>query len=94
VRAAAAQPVAALARELVAGAVPGLSPDAVRVVETPRARPAAPPSFARVGPIVVQKDSEMLLKSWLGGALLLQMLLAAAVLRPLLQRRKRGREQG
>jgi type III secretory pathway lipoprotein EscJ len=79
------------ARELVAGAVPGLVPAAVRVVETVRAPAASPnPQFARVGPITVTRASAATLKAWLVAGLVLQMLLAAALLRPLLRRRRRG----
>ncbi|HKP61302.1 MAG TPA: hypothetical protein VJV78_31455 [Polyangiales bacterium] len=79
------------ARELVAGAVPGLTPAAVRVVETVRAASAVPaPSFARVGPITVTQASAPALRAWLGAGLLLQMLLAGAVLRPLLRRKARA----
>jgi type III secretion protein J len=75
--------------ELIAGAVPGLAPNAVRVVETIAPPTAAPkPQFARFGPVVVTRDSARTLKLWIAVALLLHMLLAAAVLRPLLRRRK------
>jgi type III secretory pathway lipoprotein EscJ len=77
------------ARELVAGAVPGLSPAAVRVVETVRAPGPSPgPQFARIGPITVTQASAPALKTWLAAGLLLQMLLAAALLRPLLRRQR------
>jgi type III secretory pathway lipoprotein EscJ len=79
---------AAAASELVAGAVPGLSPKGVRVVETVAQPTAAPaPRFARIGPVVVTRDSANTLKAWMMASLLLHMLLAVAVLRPLLRRR-------
>lgn len=74
--------------ELVAGAVPGLSPTAVRVVETPLQPSAAPtPGFSRIGPVVVTRDSANTLKVWLAASLVLHILLAAALLRPLVRRR-------
>jgi type III secretory pathway lipoprotein EscJ len=77
------------ARELVAGAVPGLAPAAVRVVETVRAPGASPgPQFARIGPITVTQASAPALRAWLAAGLVLQMLLAAALLRPLLRRQR------
>jgi type III secretory pathway lipoprotein EscJ len=89
VRTASAGSQAQTARELVAGAVPGLAPIAVRVVETQRAPAASPdPKFARVGPITVTQASAPTLRAWLAAGLLLQMLLAAALLRPLLRRRR------
>jgi type III secretory pathway lipoprotein EscJ len=87
VRTEARSPLTSAATELVAGAVPGLSPQAVRVVETlqpPTA--AAKPDFARFGPVVVTRDSASTLKRWLAASLVLHMLLAAALLRPLLRR--------
>jgi type III secretory pathway lipoprotein EscJ len=93
VRSASTDSQAQPARELVAGAVPGLAPAAVRVVETVRAPAAAPrPQFARVGPVTVTQASAPTLRAWLAAALLLQMLLAAALLRPLLRRKRRDRE--
>jgi type III secretion protein J len=83
----------AAARELVAGAVPGLSPSAVRVIET-RLQPsaAAELKLSRIGAVVVTRKSAGILKWWLAGALGIDMVLAAALLRPLWRRRKRESE--
>jgi type III secretion protein J len=88
VRAKDSESVAAPASELIAGAVPGLSAKSVRIVET-IARPAAAPEprFTRFGSVVVTRDSASALKWWIAASLLLNMLLAAAILRPLVKRR-------
>jgi type III secretion protein J len=79
------------ATELVAGAIPGLSASAVRVVEsTLQPTAAATPQFARFGPVVVTRDSASTLKAWLAASLLLHILLAAALLRPLVRRRAKA----
>lgn len=89
VRARAAPELVEQARELVAGAVPGLAVAAVRVVQTQRAEPApAPPQFARIGPITVARSSAGMLRAWLIGSLLVHIGLASALLLPLV--RKRG----
>jgi type III secretion protein J len=83
------------AAELVAGAVPGLSSAAVRVVESllqPTA--AAAPRFARVGPVVVTRDTASTLKAWLAASLGLHIVLAAALLRPLVRRRPKSNRTG
>ena len=69
--------------ELVAGAVPGLTPSQVRIVETTRPQAPPRPKLARLGPIVVAQSSLGTLRTWLGVALLVQIVLALAVLRPL-----------
>jgi type III secretory pathway lipoprotein EscJ len=79
------------ATELVAGAIPGLSPSAVRVVEsTLQPMAAATPQLARIGPVMVTRDSASTLKAWLAASLLLHIFLAAALLRPLVRRRARA----
>jgi type III secretion protein J len=79
------------ANELVAGSVAGLSPSTVRVIET-RLQPsaAAEPKFSRIGSVVVTRESASTLKWWLAGSLGLDMLLAAALLRPIWRGRKRA----
>jgi type III secretion protein J len=91
VRAKDSVPVAAAASELIAGAVPGLAAKSVRVVETIAKPSAAPePQFTRFGPVVVTRQSAAALKGWMAASLLLNMLLAAAILRPLVRRRSAG----
>jgi type III secretion protein J len=83
------------AAELVAGAVPGLAPAAVRVVESLLQPPAAAaPRFARVGPVVVTRDTASTLKAWLAASLGLHIVLAAALLRPLVRRRTKSSRTG
>lgn len=92
VRSEGATPLTGAATEIVAGAVPGLSPKAVRVVETAlQPTAAAKPDFTRFGSVVVTRDSASTLKAWMASSLLLHMLLAAALLRPLLRRRSKPR---
>jgi type III secretion protein J len=75
-------------RELIAGALPTLLPSEVRVVESIAPPTTAPtPQFARFGPVVVTRDSANALKLWIAGSLLVNILLAAAVLRPFVKRR-------
>jgi type III secretion protein J len=89
VRAKESNSVAAAATELIAGAVPGLAPSAVRVVETIAQPSAAPkPQFTRLGPVVVTRDTASTLKWWIAASLVLNMLLAVVILRPLLRRPK------
>jgi type III secretion protein J len=64
-------------QRLVAGAVPGLEPDHVSVVETPSATPSRPPEreLSRFGPITVTRSSMLPLRLMVGGAVLLNVLL-------------------
>jgi type III secretory pathway lipoprotein EscJ len=95
VRARESASVAAAASELIAGAVPGLSPKSVRVVETILQPSAAPrPQFTRFGPVVVTRDSAGALKWWIAASLVLNMLLAVALLRPLLRRQRSAAGEG
>ena len=69
-------------KALVAGAVDGMTAENVAVVGVPG--PATPEptasSLVRVGPISVTRGSAFALKAMLGGALLLNLLLAAALI--------------
>ncbi len=64
-------------QRLVAGAVPGLDPDHVSVVETQSATPARPAGreLSRLGPITVTRASMLPLRLIVGGAVLLNVLL-------------------
>jgi type III secretion protein J len=92
VRTASGAPVAAAAKELVAGATAGLAPSDVRVVETvQKATAAREARFARVGPVVVNQESLGALRLWIAVSLLVHIALAAALLRPLLRRRAKAK---
>jgi type III secretion protein J len=69
-------------QRLVAGAVPGLEPQAVSVVASTAAAVARPADreLRRVGPITVTRASLSPLRAVAGGAVLLNLLLLAAVL--------------
>ena len=70
----------AAVRVLVAGAVDGLSPDRVSVLQALSDSGAPPkPSWVRVGPISVTRASTFALKALLGGALALDLLLAVTL---------------
>ncbi|HKY36673.1 MAG TPA: hypothetical protein VJN18_12075 [Polyangiaceae bacterium] len=78
-----APPLAAAdVQRLVAGAVPGLAPDAVSVVASPAPRSARPVDreLRRVGPITVTRSSLSPLRAVAGGAVLLNLALLVAVL--------------
>jgi type III secretion protein J len=78
-------------RALVAGAVEGLSADAVTVVQTTADAPhSAPRELARVGPITVTRDSARALKALLGSAFALDLMMAVALL-VVVQRARRER---
>ncbi len=64
-------------QRLVAGAVPGLAPDHVSVVETPASPPSHLPghTLSRFGPITVTRASMLPLRLIIGGAVLLNVLL-------------------
>lgn len=64
-------------QRLVAGAVPGLEPDHVSVVETPSVALKRPPEreLSRFGPITVTRSSMLPLRLIVGGAVLLNVLL-------------------
>lgn len=78
---------AAAARLLIAGAVPGLAPETVRVIETVRpAKVARPPQFAHVGPFAVASSSATGVRAGMIASLLLHMILASLLLAPALRR--------
>jgi type III secretory pathway lipoprotein EscJ len=83
--------IAAHAQALVAGAVPGLSPATVRVVEIERSHALPPLQLARIGPIVVSAQSAATLKGWIAGSLVVHMLLAGALLWPLVRTLRKPR---
>jgi type III secretion protein J len=88
-RAASATAVSAAVRQLVVGAVPGITPQAVSIVETVRPDPVtrcAP--LARIGPVGVTQASARTLKLWLGVALAINMLVASALLFVLTRKRR------
>lgn len=95
VREAGSASAALAARELIAGAIPTLPPSAVRVVESIVPPMTVPqPQFARFGPVVVTRASANSLKLGIAASLLLNILLAAAVLRPLVKRRHSRQKPG
>ena len=77
-------------RELVAGAVDGMTVESVAVVGVPG--PTTPErtasSLVRVGPISVTRGSSFALKALLGGALLSNLILAAALIFVSMRRRR------
>ena len=76
-------------RALVAGAVHGMQPEDVAVVGVPGpAAPEATGSLVRVGPISVTRGSSGALKSVLGAALGLNLILAAALVLVWVRRRR------
>jgi type III secretion protein J len=79
-------------QRLVAGAVPGLSPEQVNVVlaTTPAGR-ASTPDLARFGPLTVTQGSAMALRALAAGIVLLNLALLAGIL--LLWSRLRRSEQ-
>ena len=80
----------AAARALVAGAVDGLAAEHVVVIQTESEASARPASaLVRIGPISVTRSSAPALKLALGGALVLDVLLAVAVV-VLWRNRQRG----
>lgn len=71
----------AAARALVAGAVDGLAPEQVVVIQTESAAGTErAPALVRIGPISVTRSSAPALKLALGSALALDLLLAVAVI--------------
>jgi type III secretion protein J len=67
-------------RALVAGAVDGLGPDRVTVLQVPSDSDSTPrPAWVRIGPITVTRASTFALKALLGGALALDLLLAVTL---------------
>ena len=79
----AAPPIAiADVQRLVAGAVPGLSPAQVSVVASPVPQATRPPEreLSRFGPVTVTRASVFPLRSIVGGALLVNLGLLAALL--------------
>jgi len=76
-------------RELVASAIDGLDASRVTIVQVAaRAAEDGPPSLARVGPFTVGAASATGLRSVLGGALALDLLLAVALITLVRQRRR------
>lgn len=69
-------------QRLVAGAVPGLSPNQVAVVTLPVPEPPRPQEreLARFGPVTVTRSSVLPLRTIIGGAVLLNLGLLAALL--------------
>jgi len=79
-------------RELVAGAVPGVEPDAVTVVLAPAPAVASQdPAWASVGPFVVSPASRLPLTTVLGIMALLNIALAAWVVASAIRTRRAGR---
>jgi type III secretion protein J len=66
-------------QRLVAGAVPGLLPERVAVVESALAAPTPTPELVRLGPFATTRGSAKKLKLLLGSAALLNVLLVAAL---------------
>jgi type III secretion protein J len=64
-------------QRLIAGAVPGLAPDRVAVVESAVVVPSAPNDLVRLGPFAATRSSASKLKLLLGGAALLNVVLVA-----------------
>lgn len=74
-------------RALVAGAVPGMSPEAVAVVAVRAARSGTSDAqLVRIGPIAVTRGSALTLKLVLGAAFALHLVLAALLLMVLRQK--------
>jgi type III secretion protein J len=75
---------------LVAGAVEGLAPDHVAVVQASvRAPSPAAPALVRLGPIEVTRRSSAALRAVLGSALALDLVLALALIAVVYRRRSR-----
>jgi hypothetical protein len=93
-RASDAAGVAEPVRALMIAAVPGLTPQAVAVIETVKAHPGVRcAQLARVGPVGVTRASVPTLKVWFGVSLAVHMLLASALLFVLTRKRRNPREQ-
>jgi type III secretory pathway lipoprotein EscJ len=87
-------PVAAQARALVAGAVPGLAGSAVSVVESAAASSSPEPlRLQHVGPIAVTRASAPALRALMVGSLILHIVLASALLWPLARRHRKRRSE-
>ncbi len=84
-------------RRLVAGAVPGLSPERVAVVETPVPARAPVDTLTRLGPFVTTRSSAGKLRAVLAAAAAVNIVLAASVLvlfRRVRRRRVRAAPRG
>ncbi len=78
-------------RALVAGALNGLEPDRVSVIQsTLEAEPQPQRAFARVGPVTVAARSAGTLRALLAASLGLDLLMAAALIAVLRRRRRAG----
>jgi type III secretion protein J len=76
-------------RELVASAIDGLDPSRVTIVQVAAlSAEAGPPRFTRLGPFTVSAGSAAGLRSVLGGALALDLMLALALIALVRQRRR------
>ncbi len=77
-------------RALVAGAVEGLAPNQVAVVQTSARAPSpAAPALVQLGPIEVTRRSSAALRAVLGSALALDLVLAVALIAVVYRRRTR-----
>lgn len=81
-------------RALVAAGIPALSPEAVTIlqVEAPVAA-SRPSAMVAVGPLSVSRGSAATLRAWLGAALVVNLLLAAALI-AVVARKRAGLRSG
>jgi type III secretory pathway lipoprotein EscJ len=93
-RASSAGPAVVPVRALLAAAVPGLTPQAVHVIETVQKQSSVQcAQLTRVGPVGVTRASAGTLKVWLGVSLVAHMLLASTLLFVLTRKRRKPGEQ-
>jgi type III secretion protein J len=80
----------AAVRQLVAGGVEGLEPDAVEVMLTPAHRALAPlkdAELAQVGPVAVKSDNKVVLQGIIGGMFFAILVLSAGIVVLVVRRR-------